>query len=157
MILKKIAEEFLLRKSSGDIIVIHHSDIDKNDRRFLEKQLIDCDNRFKTGLADKPHERHKGEIVSAIYAEYFEIPFLKSNDGTFREGEAGSIAFPNLVVKNLRDMLNDLVVEEGKRREYLRMIKDNRDFMDEGKRIYETAPVTQVRVDLLLSKLRRKL
>ena len=145
MILKKIAEEFLLRKSSGDIIVIHHSDIDKNDRRFLEKQLIDCDNRFKTGLADKPHERHKGEIVSAI------------NDGTFREGEAGRIAFPNLVVKNLRDMLNDLVVEEGKRREYLRMIKDNRDFMDEGKRIYETAPVTQVRVDLLLSKLRRKL
>ena len=62
-------------------------------------------------IKDEPYERHKGEIVSAIYAEYFEIPFLKSNDKTFCVGNAGQVAFPNLVVKNLKYMLNDLVIE----------------------------------------------
>ena len=156
---KVIAEKFLGYKKVGSIIVIKHSDIDINDRKFLEKQLVDCDNRFETGLADNPHERHKGEIVSAIYAEYFEIPFLKSNDGAFHKGNIGNIAFPNLIVKNLEDMLNDLLSNEKRKSECRQMIKDNRAFMDESKRIYEeeqNAPVSDVQVQLLLNKLRGK-
>ena len=75
-----IAEEYRKNKKAGNIIVIHHEKIEESDRILLERQLVDCDNRFRSGLADDPHEKNKGEIVSAIYAEYFEIPFLKSND-----------------------------------------------------------------------------
>ena len=119
---KDIAEKFEKYVSTGEIIVIEHSDIEEEDRSFMEKQLMDCDNKFKTGLRDNPHEPHKGEIVSAIYAEHFEIPFLKSNDSAFREGEMGRIAFPELVVKNLNDMLNDLVEEKEKSIDYRQII-----------------------------------
>lgn len=156
---KIIAEKFLVYKNTQKIIVINHSDIDEEDCRFLEKQLIDCDSRFKTGLADNPHEKHKGEIVSAIYAEYFEIPFLKSNDSAFHEGNIGKIAFPNLLVKNLEDMLNDLNLNSRKKCECRKLIKDNRAFMNEGKRIYEeeqNAPVTEEQIQTLLNKLRCK-
>lgn len=90
---------------------------------------MDCDSRFLSGLADKTHERHKGEIASAIYATYFEIPFLKSDDGAFKDGEMGRLAFPDLIVKNLEDMLNDLIEVPLKRNECRQMIKDNRAFM----------------------------
>ncbi len=157
---KIIAEKFLTYKKGKKIIVINHSDIEEEDRKFLEKQLVECDNRFETGLADDPHERHKGEIVSAIYAEYFEIPFLKSNDGAFHEGNMGRVAFPDLTVKNLRDMLEDLVLDKAKRRECYQVIKDNREFMEEGKRLYEekkNKPVTERQVQDLLSKLRNRI
>ncbi len=155
-----IAERFLDYKKVGKIVVINHSDIDEEDRKFLERRLIDCDNRFITGLADNPHEQHKGEIVSAIYAEYFEIPFLKSNDNAFREGNVGRIVFPNLIVKNLKDMLEDLVADQEKRWDCQQLIKDNRAFMDEGKRVYEqekNAPITDEQMQSLLSKIRGKL
>lgn len=154
---KMIAEKLLTYKENEEIIVINHSDIVEEERKFLEKQLVECDSRFETGLADNPHEQHKGEIVSAIYAEYFEIPFLKSNDGAFKEGNMGRVAFPDLVVKNLKDMLKDLVPDEGERWKSYRLIKDNRALMDEEKRIYKekkNAPVTERQVQDLLSKLR---
>ena len=156
---KVIAEKFLFYKQRDAIIVIEHSKIVKEDRRLLEKQLIECDYRFETGLADVPHERHKGEIVSAIYAVHFEIPFLKSNDSAFREGNMGQTAFPNLIVKNLSDMLKDLVPDKEKRQECYQLIKDNRAFMDESKRIYEekkNAPPTGEQIEALLKKLRGK-
>lgn len=146
-----------LRKEK--IIVIEHSEIDGEDKKFLEKELVDCDDRFRTGLKDVPHEEHKGEIVSAIYAEYFECPFLKSNDGAFHEGNMGRIAFPDLVVKNREDMLRDLS-DEQYRHEYRQAIIDNRAFMNEGTRIYKEEKnviVTEVQVQNLLSKLRGKL
>ncbi len=154
---KTIAEKFLTYKVDKKIIVINHSDIEEEDRKFLEKQLVECDNRFETGLADTPHEKHKGEIVSAIYAGYFEIPFLKSNDGTFKEGNMGRIAFPNLIVKNRKDMLKDLVSDKIRRREIHQLIKDTRKIMDEEKRIYEErkkVPPTDRQIQELLRKLR---
>lgn len=157
---KIIAEKYEAYKRTDNIIVIEHSDIDEEDKKFLERQLIDCDERFQTGLADSPHEAHKGEIVSAIYAEYFECAFLKSNDGAFQEGNMGRIAFPNLEVRNLTDMLKDLVNNDQQRRECKQAIIDNRALMDEGTRIYKeekNAPVTKEQVEDLLLKLRRKL
>lgn len=154
---KTIAEKYLTYKESEKIIVIHHSDIVEEERKFLEKQLVECDDRFETGLADVPHEQHKGEIVSAIYAEYFEIPFLKSNDRAFKEGGMGRVAFPDLIVKNLNDMLKDLVPDKENRRERYQMLKDNRAFMDEGKRIHEekiNAPATERQIQELLNKYR---
>ena len=154
---KIIAERFEEYKKNDEIIVICHSDIDEETRKFLEKQLVDCDSRFETGLADKPHEEHKGEIVSAIYAKHFECPFLKSNDGAFHDGEIGQVAFPDLIVKNLEDMLNDLSDTREERRYCRQLIIDNRAFMDEGSRLYrkeKESPVTVDQVQDMLSKLR---
>lgn len=156
---KVIAEKYKVLKKNEKIIVIEHSAIDEEDKKFLEKQLVDCDDRFQTGLEDSPHEEHKGEIVSAIYAEHFECPFLKSNDGAFHEGNMGRIAFPDLVVKNREDMLRDLTDEQS-RHEYRQAIIDNREFMNEGTRIYKeekNAVVTEAQVQSLLLKLRGKL
>ena len=156
---KVIAERYKVLKKNEKIIVIEHSSIDEEDKKFLEKQLVDCDDRFQTGLEDSPHEEHKGEIVSAIYAEHFECPFLKSNDGAFHEGNMGRIAFPDLVVKNREDMLRDLADEQS-RHEYRQAIIDNREFMNEGTRIYKeekNAVVTEAQVQSLLLKLRGKL
>lgn len=153
---KVIAKKYEVLKKNEKIVVIEHSDIEEEDKRFLEKQLVECDDRFKTGLEDSPHEKHKGEIVSAIYAEYFECPFLKSNDGAFHEGNMGRVAFPDLVVKNREDMLRDLT-DERCRHEYRQAIIDNRAFMNEGSRIYEEEKntiVTEVQVQNLLLKLR---
>lgn len=158
---KVIAEKYETFRKAGKIIVIEHSDINKDDKRFLEKQLVECDDRFRTGLSDRPHEEHKGEIVSAIYAEYFECPFLKSNDRAFQEGNMGRVAFPNLKVKNLTDMLRDLVSDEQQRHECKRMIMDNRALMDEGTRIYKeersSSVVTEEQIESLLMKLRTKM
>ena len=154
---KKIATLYEDYKSKQKIIVIEHESIESMDRRLLERQLIDCDSSFLTGLADKQHEKHKGEIASAIYATYFEIPFLKSNDGAFKDGEMGRLAFPDLIVKNLEDMLKDLIDDPVKRKECRRMIRDNRAFMDEGQRIYKeekNKPVTKDQVRALLDKFR---
>lgn len=156
---KVIAEKYEVLKKNEKIIVIEHSAIDEEDKKFLEKQLVDCNSRFQTGLEDFPHEEHKGEIVSAIYAEHFECPFLKSNDGAFHEGNMGRIAFPDLVVKNREDMLRDLTDEQS-RHAYRQVIIDNREFMDEGTRIYEekkNAIVTEAQVQNLLLKLRGNL
>ena len=157
---KIIAEKYIALKNEGKIIAIEHSDINLEDKKLLEKQLIDCDDRFQTGLADYPHEEHKGEIVSAIYAEHFECSFLKSNDGSFHEGNIGRVAFPDLVVKDREGMLRDLVDNSAQRNSYRQLILDNRALMDEGTRIHneeKNAVVTEEQVGILLQKLRGRL
>ena len=59
---KVIAEKYESFRNTGKIIVIVHSDIDEGDKRFLEKQLIECDDRFQTGLSDLPHEDRKSVV-----------------------------------------------------------------------------------------------
>ena len=149
-----VADTYCKYKNDGKVVVICHTDIDINDRKLLERQLKDCSSEFQYGLADKPHEEHKGEIVSAIYACHFEIPFLKSNDGTFREGHMGRIAFPDLIVKNRRQTLIDLLKNENDRISANQLIEDNRAFMNEGKRLYENREVTKDQVMNLLEKMR---
>ena len=154
-----IANKFMTYKEQDRIIVICHDRIDCIDKMLLEKQLKECNSQFKTGLKDYPHEEHKGEIVSAIYAEYFVLPFLKSNDGAFRDGNMGKISFPNLIVKDRKTTIYDLVDNEKDRKECLRKIKENRMFITEGQRIYEeemNCEATQDDVDKLLRKLRSK-
>jgi len=151
---KNIAEKFIAYRDAGFIIVIHHTNIDGESRKLLEKQLYDCNFQFKNGLSVKPHEKHKGEIVSAIYAEFFELPFLKSNDGTFNDGNLGRQAFPDLIVKNRKETINDLVENEVRRKECHQLIYDSRKLMNEGTRIYNEEPATDEQIKQLLSKFR---
>ena len=152
-----IATKYLEYRDSKRIIVIYHRYINTVDQRFMEKQLIECNDRFETGLRNIPPEKHKGEIVSAIYAIYFNLLFLKSNDNAFKEGEMGKVAFPELIVKDLEDMLQDLLEDDMERGKHRQLIQDNRALMDEQKRLYEqkrNKPVTAEQVSALLTKLR---
>lgn len=63
---KVIAEKYKVLKKNEKIIVIEHSAIDEEDKKFLEKQLVDCDDRFQTGLEDSPHEEHNRKIRTMV-------------------------------------------------------------------------------------------
>lgn len=155
---KKIADRFVFRRDNGDIIVIHHHKIEEQDRRLLEKQLLDCAYRFTYGLSVEPHEKHKGEIVSAIYAQYYEAPFLKSGDGTFNEGEIGRKDFPDLIVKGKMETLQDLLIDRNKVRDCNRKIKEAREFMNIGQDLYKKEKAAEEekkldeKIDNLLAK-----
>lgn len=142
---------------TGQVIIIKHDEIETTDRMLLEKQLLETDFNFVSGLVDNPHEKNKGEIVSALYAVHFELPFLKSNDGTFKRGKPGRMAFPDLIVKNRKQTLMDLIEDVNRCNELDRLIQDNRTLMNEGQRIYKQEleqPVTQETVEKLLKKMR---
>jgi hypothetical protein len=152
-----ISKKFIEYKCDGKVIVIKHSDIDEENRMLLEKQLFDTNFQFAYGLADTPHEKDKGEIVSAIYAEFFDIPFLISNDGTFKKGNRGRQAFPFLVVKNLREILKELLGDSKKIFECESLINDNRALMEEGNRIYNNEEASQEQIDKLIRKFEKHL
>ncbi len=154
-----IANNYLSYRDKGRIIVINHTDFSDELRKLLEKQLFDLSYaygfKFSDGLAYIPYEEHKGEIVSAMYAKQFNIPFLKSNDGTFKKGNAGQMAFPTVVVKNRRKTLVDLLEEYDQISTYFQKICDERECMNEQSRIYSTEPASMVEIQSLLNKFRK--
>lgn len=152
----RIAVIYKEYKQNGSIFVIKHDNIPEEDRKLLERQLLDCNMRFSSGLADDPHEKNKGEIVSAIYAEYYHLPFLKSNDTIFNSGREGRKAFPELIVKNRKDTVKDLLDDQYKQQECHQLIKDCRDLMNENKRIYEKQQLTKEEMENSIHKLLRK-
>lgn len=113
-----IAEKFNIASNNSKAITINvcegeTSDIDKLDRLIIEKQLIE-DAGFPKGFKTPRGKERKnmGEYLSAIVADYLEIPLMKSNDHLFRDGERGKELYPNLIVKNWEDTLKDLVPEK---------------------------------------------
>lgn len=116
--------------ANRDILVIRHEqDIPANDRLFLEHALEQMD--FQFGLKNIPKEKHKGEFVSALYADYFKIPFFQTNDHAFQQDGLGREKFPELTIKNWYDIVElfsrdqsekirvrKMVGEEQKRMEY---------------------------------------
>lgn len=108
---KNIAIFFKQCKKDGLVLVIQHEvHIEEEDRDFLEQTLRDL--HFTNGLKNDPKEANKGEFVSALYADHFEIPFMKSNDNAFQEGGRGKIAFPELKVKNWYDIVEEFATSQ---------------------------------------------
>lgn len=121
---KFIAEQFLHYKNNGDIYVINHEeDISKEDRRFLERQLYDLG--FENDFNNNPSESDKGEFVSAIYADYFGISLMKSNDGAFGDSGRGEIAFPELEVKNWYITTEELITDDRRRHKIRALVEKN--------------------------------
>lgn len=146
-------------KKRGEIIVIENRKLSAYAKALFEKQLLDLSYNYGfsfNGLDYNPKEQHKGEIISAMYAKYFKVLFLKSNDGTFKDGNAGRLAFPTLLVKDRKHTLKDLLNNDTLEIEYFYRIKDERDLMNEGTNRYENDPVTMDSVNDLLGKLRGK-
>lgn len=94
---KKVATNFIKSKSANNILIINHKkDLSKEVQEILENSLKDLN--FKHGLLTQ--EKNKGEFVSALYADHFEIPFMKTNDSAFQDGGEGKKEFPDLSIKN---------------------------------------------------------
>ncbi|KGA98661.1 hypothetical protein AJ85_06500 [Alkalihalobacillus alcalophilus ATCC 27647 = CGMCC 1.3604] len=111
---KDIAIYFKECKENDDILVIHHEiHIDEDDRDFLEQALSDF--HFTNGLKNDPKERNKGEFVSALYADHFEMPFMKSNDNAFQDGGKGKQEFPELLVKNWYDVVEEFATSHNEK------------------------------------------
>jgi len=125
---KKIAVDFIDNKSRGKILVIHHSThIDALSREILEHALVELD--FQHGLLNNPKEKNKGEFVSALYADFFGIPFMKTNDSAFKEGGQGKKAFPELLIKDWYDLVEELAENQEEKMRVRRLVHDEQDIM----------------------------
>ncbi|TMN22609.1 hypothetical protein [Lentibacillus cibarius] len=108
---KNIATFFRQCKNNGDLLVIQHElHIDIDDRDFLEQALKELS--FTNGLENNPKEKNKGEFVSALYADHFEMPFMKTNDNAFQEGGKGRSEFPELKIKNWYDIVEEFAINQ---------------------------------------------
>ncbi|MCT2342648.1 hypothetical protein M4D71_00750 [Niallia taxi] len=129
-----IADFFKTCKSEGLIHVIQHDvHIDDEDRPVLEQMLFDLD--FKFGF-DK-NEQHKGEFVSAIYADHFNLPFMKTNDGAFQEGGKGKAEFVDLEIKNWYSVVDEYAYDHDEKIRVRAKVSQERIRMNSHKQKYE--------------------
>ena len=100
---------------NNDIIEIKHTEINEEDKCVLEVSLYQYG--FENGFENLPKEEHKGEIVSAIYADHFRIPILASNDGAFKEDGDAFEMFEDLEVYDwlkIAEILTNKAIEKVK-------------------------------------------
>jgi hypothetical protein len=122
-----VATKFDDYKMNGSILVIEHDvHINEDDRPILEKMLYDIGFVHGFQIA----ELNKGEFVSAIYADHFQIPFMKSDDKAFKEGGKGKDEFPDLIVKDWHTVVNEVITDHGKRIKVNTIIEQERKRMD---------------------------
>jgi len=146
-----IASYFRRCKEDGLITVIYHDEhLDEEEREFLEGILRDLN--FKYGFRDQPHEKNKGEFVSAIYADHFGLPFMKTNDGAFQEGGDGKKDFPDLKIKNWYDIVEEFAVDFDEKVQIRNQVAEARKRMNYH---YEQVKTEKKKEELLL-KLQEK-
>ncbi|MGD6803948.1 hypothetical protein [Rossellomorea aquimaris] len=142
---KDIAHFFKACKVEEQVIVINHEEhIEAGDRLILEQALMDLD--FKHGLRNSPREKDKGEFVSALYADHFNIPFMKTNDNSFQDGGRGKKEFPELRIKNWYSLVEEFSVDQDEKIKIRRLIDEEQKIM---KRKHETYKVEKKKEDLL--------
>lgn len=151
-----IADEFQKYKSNGYILVIvHDKHIPEPSRKILERMLYDL--KFQNDFKNNPPEDNKGEFASAIYADYFQIPFMKSNDNAFQEGGKGREAFPDLLVKNWNDTLRDLIKDDKKRISIVKKVKEENMRMKQSKNMDKHIQKNKnISMDEMLEQLKQK-
>ncbi|MBO0588413.1 hypothetical protein [Sporosarcina sp. E16_8] len=115
-------------KKEGQILVINHEDhLSLGERKVLERTLKEL--RFSHGLRNVPHEKDKGEFVSALYADHFSIPFMKTNDNSFQEGGRGKKEFPDLEIKNWYDIVEEHGYDQEERIRVRKLVQEEQEIM----------------------------
>lgn len=153
----KIATEFQRCKRDACILVIQHDvHIVLEEKKLLERILLDLG--FSNDFGNKPPEENKGEYVSAIYADYFGITLMRSNDHAFQEGGRGRIEFPDLVIKNWSDTLRDLIRDDRQRIAMAAKVEEESKRMNQHKKQYEAKKTldAEMSMDLKLEQLLNK-
>lgn len=133
-----ISEKLFERVESRHAIVIEIDDLDKIDKQIIERQLIE-DCGYELGFSTpKWNRRNMGEYLSAIIADHFSIPLMKSNDHLFNEGERGRELYPDLVVKNWNSTVVDLISDIKQRSGILERAKIGNAKMNRDKEEYNS-------------------
>lgn len=103
-----IASSYQNYKKQGKIKTIYHKiHMTASEQKVLEQVLLE-ELSFTSGLKNDPREEDKGEFVSALYADHFNIPFMKTNDNEFQEGGRGRVLFPDLNIKSWYDVVENI-------------------------------------------------
>ncbi|WP_458413030.1 hypothetical protein ACNQFZ_19855 [Schinkia sp. CFF1] len=122
-----ISTKFDDYKINSSILVIEHDvHIIEEDRPLIEKMMFDIGFSHGFQIA----EPDKGEFVSAIYADYFGIPFMKTDDKAFKDGGRGKQEFPDLLVKDWYTVLNEIITDHGRRIKVNTLVEQERKRMD---------------------------
>ena len=120
---KYVANTYEYYKTRGRILVICHKEhIPLEHRKILEGMLTQFG--FQNYFSNVPPEKDKGEYVSAIYADYFNISLFRTNDNLFAEGGRGRKDFPDLNIQNWYDTLRTLVPDNAAFIKINKMIQD---------------------------------
>jgi hypothetical protein len=131
-----ISHKFKSYKENGSIFVIEHEvHISKFDRMILEQMLYEIG--FKNDFRNKPPEENKVEFVSAIYADHFNLPFMKSNDGAFSDDGKGKKEFPDLLVKNWHAVVNEVINDDKERIKVNTLIENERKRLNVKNKVYK--------------------
>jgi hypothetical protein len=127
------AKELKNYKDKGKVIIIKHDEhIPEEDRMLLELRF----GEFGLQYSFKGNKNNKGEIASAIYAEYFEIPLLKTDDGKFIS-EIKEKHFKKLKVMNLNETLRFLIPNDKERIKIMKQIEEISKRMSEENKKYK--------------------
>lgn len=125
----KIATQYMVYKDNNKVLVVDHKEhLSEEDRLIINNMLYQF--KFTNGLENKPAEKNKGEYVSAIYANHFKIPLLKTDDRLFKEDGQGKKDFPRLQVKNWRDTLIDLIPNDTERIKVTKLVESENQRMN---------------------------
>lgn len=137
-----IADRFLQKIEEKSAIVIEINKLNNDDKKIIEKQLIE-DCGYELGFYTPKDERtNMGEYMSAIIADYYGMPLMKSNDHLFREGERGSELYPDLEVKNWSNTVVDLISDIKQRQRIFDKVKKCNQDMKCKKYNYENGQAT---------------
>lgn len=149
---KKIATDFKRLKVEGYIVVIyHHIDIEEEDREYLEEALRDLD--FTHGLSNTPKEKNKGEFVSALYADYFELPFLHTNDKAFKVGGRGKKDFPQLEIRDWYDVVEEFGIDQDEKLRVRKLVIEKGENMQHHFVLQKEKDKTQAMMEKLMKSI----
>ncbi|EIL83088.1 hypothetical protein P8815_05315 [Bacillus altitudinis] len=141
-----IATNFAAYKNNGQCFVIdHQKHIDPEVCEIMELSLMNLG--FEYGL--KRLERDKGEYVSAIYADEFSIPFMKTDDGEFRKGNKGNNEFPELEIKTWYDITEEYIDDFNERKRIRQKTETERRRLRISKEKYEESKKDNLTIDKL--------
>ncbi|BDG81247.1 hypothetical protein BSF_29760 [Bacillus subtilis] len=142
----RIATDFEVYKNQGVFFVIEHEKhIEPEIQEMMENSLYELG--FEYGL-DKL-EKDKGEFVSALYADEFNIPFMKTNDGTFRTGNRGNNEFPDLYIKDWYAITEEYIENLNERIRVRKLVDAERARLRLSKQKHEESKEKSKKVDPL--------
>ncbi|WP_404467054.1 hypothetical protein [Planococcus rifietoensis] len=127
---RKVAENFEKHRDAGNIVVIHFTEVFSDEEQLMmENEIYGLD--FKYSILSGKGETDKGEFVSALYAFYLKIPFMKTDDSIFDEGRKGNKEFPDLKIKKWYEIMDDLCSSQDEKMRVRRLLEMEKQKMDQ--------------------------
>lgn len=111
-----------------NILLIEFKKFSPLQKEIIERRLEGINELLENFSQEKKKHLNKGEIVSAVYAEVTNAPFIQSNDKF--PGELKNSEFKNIIFLDRRDILKELCVSFKEVEHYDREINREREKMN---------------------------